>query len=204
MDKNYILKKIDELRPWYQSIELDGMMTRRHGPSSIKLWKSIKAALPRNLEGKRILDLGCNAGHYSIQVALLGAKEVIGIELSELAYAQALFLKEYFESNHGLLNVKYMNENISDVDFKKLGYFDYIFALAILYHLDTYKGRKNVVKTFPNRNRIIKILTEIGDNIIVRNRKDNYDELFAKFGFKSKMLKKEGDRSLVVYRRIKC
>ncbi len=203
MDKEYISKRVDELRPWYQSIELDGVITRKHGPSSIELWKNIKATLPENLDGMRVLDLGCSAGHYSMQAALLGAKEVIGVELSELAYTQCLFLKEYFEGKYGPLNVKYMNESVSDIDLKELGRFDYIFALAILYHLDSYKNLKNVKKTFPNRHRVIKILTEMSDNIIVRNRNDNYDKIFAELGFKSKMLKREGERSLVLYRKIK-
>lgn len=203
MDKKYISKRVDELKPWYQSIELDGIITRGHGPSSIELWEDIKSALPKNLEGMRILDLGCSAGHYSIQAALLKAKEVIGIELLELGYAQCLFLKEYFESKHGPLNVKYINENLSDIDLKELGHFDYVFALAILYHLDSYKNLKNVKKTFPNQHRVIKTLTEMSDNIVVRNRNDNYDKIFAKFGFKSKMLKKDGDRSLLIYRKEK-
>ncbi len=201
MEKEYILKRVKELRPWYQSIDLNGIKTTNKEKSDIKLWMNIKSVLPKSLVGKRILDLGASAGSYSIQSALLGA-EVIGVELSDLARSQALFVKEYFESIYGNLNIKYIHENIIDLDFDKLGHFDYIFALAILYHLDTYKRDKNAVKTFENLNRVVKKLTEMSDNIIVRIRgSKNYNKVFARLNFYPEIISKSGSRTLTIYRK---
>ncbi len=205
MNKKYILKKIKELRPWYQSIDLNGVKTTNTEKSGIKLWRDIKSVLPKNLIGKRVLDLGASAGSYSIQSALLGA-EVIGIELSDLAHAQFLFIKECFESTYDNLNIEYIQENIVDLNFDKLGQFDYIFALAILYHLDSYKHDKNAIKTFKNTNRVIKKLTEMSDNIIVRTRNngsvDFFNKIFSKLNFSSEIISKSGNRTLVIYRKI--
>lgn len=207
MDKIYISKKIEELRPWYQSIELDGIKTTDKKTSSIRLWNDIKTIMPKNLEGKSVLDIGANAGHYSIQSALLGAK-VVCVERDDLAYSQFLFIKNYFENIHGDFNIKYIREDIIDLDFDKLGRFDYIFAISILYHLDSYKNNKKAVKTFPNQNRIIKKLTYMSDNIIIRIRNKNYsntkhfNNIFKGLNFNPEIIDSTNDRTLIIYRKI--
>ena len=48
------------------------------------------AVLPRTLfEGKRVLDLGCNAGAISFEIRELGAKEVLGIDIDEVLIQKA-------------------------------------------------------------------------------------------------------------------
>jgi len=204
VNKKYILKKINELSPWYQSINLGGVKTSNRKTSNIDLWRNIKSVLPKDLTEKKILDIGANAGYYSIKSALLGA-EVTSVEHSNLACSQALFLKEYFESVYGNLNIKYIQKNINELNFDKLGKFDYIFALSILYHLDSYKNNKNVVKTFKNSNRIIKKITDMSDNIIIRTRNskynsaNHYNKIFSKLNFNSNIVSVSGYRTLIVY-----
>ena len=83
MDKNYIIKKIKELVPWYQAIDFNGILTQTYSKpnesakSGEVLWNKIKTFLPETLEGKRVLDLGCNAGYYCIKSFLLNFKMLI-------------------------------------------------------------------------------------------------------------------------------
>lgn len=205
MRKNYILKKIDELRPWYQNIKLDDIKTTKKKTSGIELWKVIKTVLPKDLTNKKVLDLGANAGYYSIQCAIMRAS-VTSFEISDIAYSQYLFIKRYFQNIYGKLKIRYNRKNINDIDFKKLGHFDYVLAIAILYHLDTYKHDKNAVKTYDNMKRVIKQLTEISDNIIIRIRKgikiEVYNEIFKKLNFRGKVINTIGDRTLILYHKI--
>ena len=43
-------------------------------------WEELKAHIPENLEGEKVLDSGCNAGFYSFKLAKRGA-QVTGIDL---------------------------------------------------------------------------------------------------------------------------
>ena len=97
-----IIKQIKELSPWYQQINLNGNMTLNKGDKYLHAkageytWNTIKQFLPDSLSKMRILDLGCNAGFYSISYSLLGAKEVIAIEINTGFFKQALFIKDFF------------------------------------------------------------------------------------------------------------
>lgn len=189
-----LAKKIAKMGPWYQRIDIDGVLTTGKKVSTITLWESMRKMLPKSLEGMRVLDLGCNAGHYSVQASLLGADEVIGIDMSKIWYPQALFVKEYFESKHGPLNIIYINKNISDVDLEGLGHFDYVFAIAILYHIGKHKHGKYTPKALEEQRRVIEVLSRTGDNVIVRSRTAKYNnpeyytKIFNEFGFERKIL----------------
>ncbi len=96
--KDVIRQQIKEMVPWYQCINLDGIMTITKGGKAGKYfhakagehtWNTISKFLPPSLENMRILDLGCNAGFYSVKSSLLGAKEVIGVELTPIFLKQA-------------------------------------------------------------------------------------------------------------------
>jgi SAM-dependent methyltransferase len=205
--------KITSMGPWYQNMNLDGEMTIKpkqeyyNAGAGEKAWKSIKKFLPDNLKGKRVLDLGCNAGYYSIQSLLLGAKEVVGIELSPIFFKQALFIKDFFEKKEKkTLNVKYIQSNISDVDFESLGNFEYIFAIAVLYHIGKHQYGKYTPKALQEQKNIIKKLTGMSNNVIVRSRNSQYNSakyystIFSAFDFKLINQKIEGKRSLLHYR----
>jgi len=108
----------------------------------------IKPNLP-DIKGKRVLDLGCNTWLFSIQLALSGSREVIGIDRDqsiiqksnpELAkqdiIAQANFVKKAFEIRERkvLDNVKFINWDVSKLEKLNLGRFDLILALCLVYH----------------------------------------------------------------------
>lgn len=84
-----------------------------------------------SLKGKRILDIACNSGFWSIQCGLLGA-EVVGFDGRSELVAQANLIKSIV----GLENVTFQQ-----LDFWKMtpealgGKFDYVLNLGILYHL---------------------------------------------------------------------
>lgn len=212
MKKQDIQKKIKQLGPWYQRISLDGIITGRKRDVK-KTWKLIEDSFPLDYKSSRILDLGCNAGFYSIMAAKKGAS-VVGIEADQKSFKQALFLKDYFEDLWNTkLDIKYINKDISDIDFIKLGKFDYIFALAILYHIGNSKFGKGTLKSFKEQDRVISLLTKITDKFIVRARQRKrknseyynavyYNKVFKKFGFipEKTIHEEKGDRSLILYK----
>lgn len=213
MEKQALRSKIEELSPWYQKISIDGIVTSTKREDSEKIWDRIRGCFPENFKLSRILDLGCNAGFYSIMAARMGAS-VVGVESNPLSYKQAIFLKKYFEELWSTeLDITYIQKDISDIDLISLGSFDCVFALAVLYHVGNYKFGKGTVESFAEQNRIISLLNKMTDMFIVRARQrkrkgseyydaKHYNKVFKKLGFVStKTIPEKGRRTLIVYER---
>ena len=47
--------------------------------------------LPADLQGKTVLDIGCNAGFFSMEMKRRGAERVLGIDSDDEYLAQASF-----------------------------------------------------------------------------------------------------------------
>lgn len=212
MTKEKIQQKIVELGPWYQGINLDGIVTDKKRNCE-ETWKLIESSF--NLNFNRVLDLGCNAGYYSIMLANKGIK-VTGIEYFKKAYDQALFVKEYFEEKLSRrLDIQYVNNDISDLNLLSFGKFDCIFALSILYHIGNFKYGKGSKESFIEQDRVILELTQLSNKILVRARERKriknesynpsyYNKVFKKFNFfpvKTIVENKQG-RSLILYEKI--
>ena len=77
---------LEALGPWFHNLHLpDGTQTAPEHPlgdyPSYK-WQLLAPALPADLDGWTALDIGCNAGFYSFQLAARGA-EVLALDLDE-------------------------------------------------------------------------------------------------------------------------
>lgn len=115
-----------------------GSLESRHvGPSKFDF--IVRRNLP-DLQGKRVLDLGCNVGVMAIHMVRLGAREVVGID-SETGWPgwreQAHFVKAALEWRcETTYRVRYIESNMADLASLDLGTFDIITALNSLYYLD--------------------------------------------------------------------
>lgn len=84
-----------------------------------------------SLQGKRILDIACNSGFWSIQCALLGA-EVVGFDARVELIEQANLIKSIV----GVHNIEFRVLDFWDLSPQLLGgTFDIVLNLGILYHL---------------------------------------------------------------------
>lgn len=84
-----------------------------------------------SLEGKRVLDIACNSGFWSMQCALLGA-EVVGFDARAELIEQANFIKSIV----GINNVEFTVLDFWEMSSQSLGgAFDIVLNLGILYHL---------------------------------------------------------------------
>jgi tRNA (mo5U34)-methyltransferase len=84
--------EIETLGPWFHNLHLpDGTQTAPHHPygdfPAFK-WRDIEASVPTDLSGWSVLDIGCNAGFYSIELARRGAR-VLGLDIEPLYLRQA-------------------------------------------------------------------------------------------------------------------
>jgi len=124
-----IQKKINEFSRWYQNFDLNGIQTSPGRTQSESLWKVMEPFVPENLQGKTVLDLGCNAGFFSVKMKNRGAK-VTGIDMWPESIAQANFVADVLE-----LDIDYKEENVYEFVLKKQQTFDYVLYLGLFYHL---------------------------------------------------------------------
>src|SRR4051812_29623521 len=85
-------QQIQDLGPWFHNLHLpDGTQTAPShflGDFPQFKWKEIAPQVPPDLAGWTALDIGCNAGFYSIELARRGAR-VTGIDLDQHYLKQA-------------------------------------------------------------------------------------------------------------------
>jgi tRNA (mo5U34)-methyltransferase len=86
-------------------------------------------AIPEDLSGKSVLDIGCNAGFYSIEMKRRGASRVLGIDSDDRYLAQGRFAAQ-------VLNADIEFRNMSVYDVANLGEkFDLVIFMGVFYHL---------------------------------------------------------------------
>jgi tRNA (mo5U34)-methyltransferase len=126
-------RRIEGLGPWFQNMEIDGVATAPdHFLGDYPAFKFARFAdaLPEDLAGKSVLDIGCNAGFYSFEMKRRGAGEVIGIDSDERYLEQARFVA----AELGFEDVSFRNLSVYDVG--ALGRkFDLVIFMGVLYHL---------------------------------------------------------------------
>jgi len=127
-----IRRRIDELGPWFHNMELGGERTAPDhflGDYPYLKWKKFADAIPQDLSGKTVLDIGCNAGFYSIEMKRRNAARVLGIDFDEDYLAQARFAAEVAEAE-----IEFRKLSVYDVG--ALGEkFDVVLFMGVLYHL---------------------------------------------------------------------
>jgi tRNA (mo5U34)-methyltransferase len=127
-----IEKRINELGPWFHNISLKGVQTAPNhflGDYPSAKWRVFQNAIPQDLTGMTVLDIGCNGGFYSIEMKRRGAKRVLGIDHDQQYLDQAKFAAE-------ILGLDISFEHMSVYDAPKLNErFDLVLFMGVFYHL---------------------------------------------------------------------
>ncbi|WP_375421922.1 TIGR04290 family methyltransferase [uncultured Sphingomonas sp.] len=126
--------RVAALSPWFHNIDLgDGIVTAPdHFLGDYPRFKFARFAdaLPADLTGKTVLDIGCNAGFYSVEMKRRGAARVLGIDSDDRYLAQARLATDAL----GFADVEFRKLSVYDV--ASLGErFDLVIFMGVLYHL---------------------------------------------------------------------
>lgn len=125
-------EQIDSLGDWFHNIDLHGEKTAPNhflGDYPQVKWKRVSQAFPDDLEGASVLDVGCNAGFYCVELKKRGAGRVLGVDLDDRYLAQANFVRDTLN-----LDIEFQKLCVYDVD-QIAGEFDYVLFLGVFYHL---------------------------------------------------------------------
>ena len=137
IDTKRLQEKINTLGEWWEAIDFGEGIKTGPGRSKKLLWKKLKKNININLfYNKKILDLGCNAGGNIIELNKFNAKEIVGVEGSDLYFKQAEFVMKYFNINANVLNTRF-TVSTTPAEYKELfGSFDIIFCFGLIYHFN--------------------------------------------------------------------
>jgi tRNA (mo5U34)-methyltransferase len=127
-----IRTRVQELGPWFHNLDLKGVSTApAHflGDYPAVKWRKFCDSIPSDLTGKTVLDIGCNAGFYSLEMKRRGAERVVGIDTDEEYLVQGQFASEV----RGL-PIEFHKLSVYEV--AALGErFDVVLFMGVLYHL---------------------------------------------------------------------
>ena len=120
------------LGPWFHNIDLHGVPTAPEhflGDYPAFKWRGFAAAVPDDLTGRTVLDIGCNGGFYAMEMKRRGADRVVAVDSDERYLAQARFAAEVLGHD-----IEFRRMSVYDV--AQLGEkFDLVIFMGVLYHL---------------------------------------------------------------------
>lgn len=127
-----IKENIEKLGKWFHNINLNGIQTAPDhflGDYPNIKYSGFSHTIPQDLSGKSVLDIGCNAGFYSIEMKRRGASRVVGIDSDNKYLAQARYASKILGKE-----IEFINMSVYDV--ASLGQkFDVVIFMGVLYHL---------------------------------------------------------------------
>jgi tRNA (mo5U34)-methyltransferase len=164
-------EQIRGLGKWFHNLDLFGVATAPNhflGDFPAVKWKHVSAAIPQNLAGASVLDIGCNGGFYSIQMKRRGAGRVMGIDVDDRYLNQARFAAETLG-----VHIEFEKRSVYEVD-KIAGQFDYVLFMGVLYHLRyPLFALDNVIKKIGGGGRLV-FQTMLRGSLDTKNWEDDY------------------------------
>src|SRR4028118_22482 len=107
-----IQEDIKKLGKWFHNIDLHGVKTAPDhflGDYPNVKFQGFARAIPEDLSGKSVLDIGCNAGFYSIEMKRRGASRVLGIDSDDRYLAQGRFAAQVLDAD-----IEFRNMSVYD------------------------------------------------------------------------------------------
>ena len=114
LTRDQIAARIDELGPWFHNMELGGVRTAPGhflGDYPNVKFQGFAHALPADMTGLSVLDIGCNAGFYAMELKRRGAARVVGTDTDEGYLAQARFAAQV----NGYDDIEWVKLDVYDV-----------------------------------------------------------------------------------------
>lgn len=161
MKDSTVQSKIDELGPWFHNIHLpDGRQTAPDhflGDFPAFKWEKIKDEVPEDLSGREVLDIGCNAGYYSLKLAERGA-HVTAIDLDPHYLEQAEWVIEEFGLTGNVTLKQLQVYDLTSINKK----FDIVWFMGVFYHLRYPMLAMDIISRKTKQSLVFQTLTMPG------------------------------------------
>jgi tRNA (mo5U34)-methyltransferase len=157
--------EIASLGPWFHNLHLPtGEQTAPDHPlgdfPAFK-WRDLAPAIPDDLSGWTALDLGCNAGFYTFELARRGA-DVLGVDVDEHYLRQARWAAERMDVRD---SVAFRRMHVYDLA-RVEETFDLVLCMGLLYHLRHPLLALDLVAARARRLLVVQTLTMPGNEAV--------------------------------------
>lgn len=133
--RDKILEVRDLLSPWSHNLALShGVYTTAcsdYYPAHREIMRIVRERLGGEFRGRRIMDVGCLEGYFSIECALQGA-EALGVDGKLLNVRKCEFVRSVL----GADRATFVHHDAMRLTRESYGGFDAVLALGLLYHLE--------------------------------------------------------------------
>ena len=141
MNDAEIKQRIDAFERWHYQFDLKGNLTpifdkklvSRHLERKRYFFDPTVELLGGSLAGKRVLDLGCNAGYWSLRAIGSRCDYVMGIDGRQEHVDQANFVFEVREIEKSRYD--FVAGDLFQKDLNQFGSFDVVLCLGLMYHV---------------------------------------------------------------------
>ena len=129
-------ERVQALGTWFHNLRLGEQGSVQTAPDHFlgdfpaNFWQHFQHAVPTDLTGMSVLDIGCNGGFYSFELKRRGAARVLALDHDPAYLAQARFAREQLG-----LSVELRQLDVYDLDHLGDERFDLVLFLGVLYHL---------------------------------------------------------------------
>jgi tRNA (mo5U34)-methyltransferase len=132
MNADAIQTRVQALGEWFHNLRLNGVETAPcHflGDYPSVKWQRFAHAIPSDLRGWTVLDVGCNAGFYSQEMKKRGADRVVAVDSDARYLAQAKFAADVTG-----LEIEFRELSVYELPTLRER-FDLVLFMGVLYHL---------------------------------------------------------------------
>jgi len=157
-------QQIEKLGPWFHNIHLpDGNQTAPEhflGDFPHYKWKQIAPTLPARMSGWKVLDIGCNAGYYSFELAKRGA-EVTAIDIDDRYLQQARWAAKLLDLED---RIEFRQAAVYQLADEQQQY-DLVWFMGVFYHLRYPLLALDIIRNCCKSMMIFQTMTAPGDEV---------------------------------------
>jgi tRNA (mo5U34)-methyltransferase len=165
LQRPHVHEESTGLGPWFHNLHLpDGSQTAPQHPLGdfpMVKWRQIAPFIATDLRGWRVLDIGCNAGFYSFELALRGA-DVTAIDIDPHYLRQA----RWAARQYGLeARIEFRQGSVYALAGTGEQY-DLVWFLGVLYHLRHPLLALDILREITLKQMVLQTLTMPGESVM--------------------------------------
>jgi SAM-dependent methyltransferase len=145
--------------PWQLTpavaVDLEGSeLPSVHATRSAMIEPVVREALAAAGPDATVLDLGCNEGWFAHRALEWGASRVVGLDVREANVRRATLVQRHFGIDPEQL--RFERANVFELDPARLGTFDVVLVLGLIYHLENPVGALRAARAMTRGTAVVE------------------------------------------------